>query len=1031
MTDAGRDRQVWLFTAGAAFDGNPKWLFLHVVKHRPDIEAHWLAYTESAARAVRELGFSAMTFGGAGSKALQRRAGVWVVNQVKERIPVELRGATLLNLWHGVGVKKVERGMTAGFLLSKVVEKYVRNNLEYRRDQLFLVTSPAMEDHFRVQIGFEPEQAIRAGYPQNSHEPFSSYDHDLRGRNGLGASTRLLVWAPTYRLRRNETFVTRALPDIPRLIDALERADAMLILKLHPQLAVDRSYQAIRNRYEGHPRLVFWDNADDFAEIMPDIDTAIVDYSSIFYDLLDAGVRKVIRYPFDWGDPDALEPGLDYESLTAGTWAGDFDALLDAIETGDNRIDDADHARLMDMFWAYSDEGSCERIVEHALAYRPLDIELPTLYSFDVFDTVIHRRGVVPESIFHGVRQRMQLSDVAFPGELEARFVTIRRHAERAVREYRRKSPELAASQEFEIQFDDIYERIRELFNLSEEQLGLLKRWELELEEADSFGDAEIIERIAELRDAGETVVFVSDMYLPKPFVERLLAHADPRLADIPLYLSSEQLVQKTTKRLFLRVFTDLHYDFAGWVHTGDSAHADERMPASLSIRTVRTETPAFDEYEQALVDGLDSYDGYLLAGLMRERRVSGGLSDAELFAYRIAAPYLVPYVSWVLADAVRRGYRTLVFISRDGYHMRRVADAIIRERGLALDTGYLYGSRKAWRLASQVDGIDEDTFAPHGSFGGVRSWEGLLGAARASREELLGMFPEFARFDGAEFDGRTAGEIVEALRASAAYREHLERVAAADRELVVDYLRSELDMGGDTAFVEYWGRGYTQDCLARLLGAAAGHPVPTPFYYARSIYPSRGASIRHNFTSETHSLLVIEALFANLPHGSVEGYRREGDRVVPVTPERDCDRELLAAFERMLPEFAVDLERAGLLDRDRLRRDSFAFGFEYFREAPEDPDYLRFVAPLRDAVELGSREREFAPVLTVPAFISYLRGRPMREITRSLPLSLERAHGPAPLLYRLQQRVGFRRVFKRAYRRMRDAFAREDPPVE
>ncbi len=1016
-----------MFNSGNSFNGNPKWLFLYVNRHRPDIEAHWITDSEEVVAQVRRLGFSAMTFQGAKSKELQRRTGVWVVNQVKEHIPANLRGAVMLNLWHGVGVKKVERAMTTGFLLPRIAEKYIRNNEEYRRNQLFLVTSPTMEEHFAEQIAPSSSQVIRAGYPQNvyprtAHDRFASFDHDLRARKGLPAETKLLMWAPTYRLSGNETFFSRALPDMDRLVEALEAADAMLILKLHPQLGVDRTYRAIKERYEGHPRLWFWDNADDVYEIFPDIDTAIVDYSSILYDLLNAGVRGVVRYAFDYGHAAALEPGLDYERLSAGRWAADFDELIAAIRDGDTLVPDDDLERLHDTFWAYDTDQSMEVIVEHALTYRTLDVQLPTLYSFDIFDTLIHRRSVLPEAIFFGVRQRLEAEGAGFPPEFVSKYHNIRRQAEAAAREYRRKAPEFAVSKEFEIQFDEIHRRIGELFDLPEDQVETLKQWELELEYADSVPNDAMVARVHELVEAGETVVLVSDMYLPREFVTRMLGKASPVLAQLPLYLSSEQLVQKSTKELFVRIFTDLRYDFGRWVHTGDNRHADEAMPRQLGIETVRLETPRFDAFETELVRTIGTYDGYLLAGMMRAARVDGALSDAELFSYRVASLYLVPYVSWVLADARARGYETLYFISRDGHHMKAIADALIEAQGLSLSTAYIHGSRKAWRLASQLDGIDDDTFAPHGAFGGVRTFEGLLESARTTRDELLAMLPELAQYEGQRFDGATAGRIVEMLRSSGAYRAHLERVAAADRELATEYLRSHVDLGGRIAFVEYWGRGYTQDCLARLLEVAAGEPVPTPFYYARSIYPSSGLSIRHNFTAAAHSLLVIEALFANLPYGSVAGYERDGDRVVPILPERQHDEELLEAFTNVLPRFARDAAAAPFVDRARLRRDAFGFGFDHFRRFASSADYVRFIAPLRDAVELGSHEREFAPVLRVADVVDYLRGKPLSEITRSLPLTLARSRGLAPWLLRMQREGGFRRVVKRATASVRTA---------
>src|SRR5690606_19550645 len=120
----------------------------------------------------------------------------------------------------------------------------------------------------------------------------------------------------------------------------------LLILKMHPQLMSDSSYRDLKKTYASHPRLLFWNNDNDFYEIFDQIDTAIIDYSSIHYDLIAAGVKKFIRYAFDVNQPGTLEAGLDYESMSAGTMALDFESVLHALEA-DNTVSEGDLARLV------------------------------------------------------------------------------------------------------------------------------------------------------------------------------------------------------------------------------------------------------------------------------------------------------------------------------------------------------------------------------------------------------------------------------------------------------------------------------------------------------------------------------------------------------------------------------------------------------------------------------------------------------------------------------------------------------------
>ena len=46
-TEVKRNKKIWVFNAGDAFSGNPKWLFLYIVNHRKDITPYWLCYKEN------------------------------------------------------------------------------------------------------------------------------------------------------------------------------------------------------------------------------------------------------------------------------------------------------------------------------------------------------------------------------------------------------------------------------------------------------------------------------------------------------------------------------------------------------------------------------------------------------------------------------------------------------------------------------------------------------------------------------------------------------------------------------------------------------------------------------------------------------------------------------------------------------------------------------------------------------------------------------------------------------------------------
>ncbi len=153
----------------------------------------------------------------------------------KEVFQPELEGITILNLWHGVGCKSIERKVTGGFLQERIAKKYIRNNRIYKNAQLFLVTSELMEKHFMEQCGIDEELLIRAGYPRCTvTDPVCTYPHDIRAIKGLSDDARIVVYAPTYRDYAKENFIKAAIPDMDRLTQVLQEENILLVLKMHP-----------------------------------------------------------------------------------------------------------------------------------------------------------------------------------------------------------------------------------------------------------------------------------------------------------------------------------------------------------------------------------------------------------------------------------------------------------------------------------------------------------------------------------------------------------------------------------------------------------------------------------------------------------------------------------------------------------------------------------------------------------------------------------------------------------------------------
>lgn len=484
-------------------------------------------------------------------------------------------------------------------------------------------------------------------------------------------------------------------------------------------------------------------------------------------------------------------------------------------------------------------------------------------------------------------------------------------------------------------------------------------------------------------------------MYLPESFVKKLLTKASPLLAQLPLFLSSTTGHQKTRYLLFLDVYHGIDYRYGSWYHTGDNKNADVRKPKELAIKTHLVDRFEFDDFEKEITAFRPSYGLFEVADIYRRNRMAQH-SDIDLFAFTKLAMLFVPYVNWAIRDAMSRGIRTLYFISRDGYLLKQAADAIISQKKLPVRTKYIYGSRKAWRVPSYIDAIDDDFFMTHGNFADVRSFDNLLKVLKMDAPTFQNLFPDLQSFVGATYLHKdTVAQLADYFKQSDVFKAHLLAVAQQERTLVLDYLKQEIDFSEPFAFVEYWGRGYTQECMNRLLRQVDAQCNP-PMYYLRSIYPSNSQCLRPNFTTNNVSPIFVEALFANIPYLTVTGYKHNDSTVEACFAKNPhCNTALLQALEGSIAKLAGEYCIIPCPDVDELDRTTFDFTARYFQDHKTDADYLRFIAPLKDSVGTVGNVREFAPRITMKSMKNRaLKNKTIETSSRAMTL----ARSSAPL---------------------------------
>lgn len=1008
---------IWGFNAGHAsqdFRGNPKYMFVYVNRYRPDIKAYWFCDKEETLEQVRALGFEAYQIDSPEAQYVINRTGVVVAEQVKMAMPEAFGNVKYVNLWHGVGFKNVERKQFNGDISMDLARKYIKRSAFYRDHQLMNATCPVIEEEYAVDCGIDEDKFLRVGYPrclyQQNFEPVVSFDHDLRGRKGVPADARIVVYTPTFRAALGGTF-SKAMTDFDRLYELCERKNLLFIFKVHPNMEKETGFLKAIEKYGDRPRFLFWDNRDDYYEVMHQTDLVIYDYTSMVSDFVAAGVQHYIRYVFDFEEYTSTVMLHDnYFEKTTGIMCYTFDALLDAIDTFEDRDEAAEVAALNERLWSYSQgKDDFERIIQATFDFTVQERQFPTLYSFDIFDTLFTRKVLDPAGIFYAVREKIVL-DGSFPVALREKYPSIRHTAEMNLREYYNKSKISRDSVKTEITFDEIFARIAKVYDLDEQQVEKLKKWELEAEYDNVVPLPEQIDRVKELLAAGEKVVLISDMYLPKEAISKMLVKADPVLGQLPLFLSCEYGVLKTSQMLFFEVYKSFepYYDFKKWIHYGDNPKADETQPRNFQINTRKVEVPQFTGVQQQLVDFIGTYDAYLVAA-MQARLSSECWKDDEL-AISFISLCFVPYIDWVLRDAQKRGYEKLYFVARDGHHLKRIADAIIQQRGLNIKTKYIYASRRTWRIPSFVHEVDNDFWQAHGSFGEILSKDKLLSAMSLTEEQFNGFFP-YIDLDAIDFyNTKEMNSIKEIFKNSKPYRDYLVELAAKERVLVSGYLKQEIDPNEKHAFVEYYGRGYTQDCYVRLWRDIVGDDsAEVPYYYYRCICPDMDGSIRHNFTTNDTKPYFIESIFANMPYKSVQEYTLEDGVIKPVIVPIPYNEKLFASMNAILPEFAKRYASLEFMYPNDINHLLIEFMFHYYTKNLTNLNFASQIGTLVDSVTLYGNKRELAPAFTMETLDQLeerIVARESMKLTSSVTMSVARSARDVQERYRQMYQI-------------------------
>lgn len=512
-----------------------------------------------------------------------------------------------------------------------------------------------------------------------------------------------------------------------------------------------------------------------------------------------------------------------------------------------------------------------------------------TLYSFDIFDTLVTRKTATPKGIFL-LMQELLKDNNAYSKYFRENFKNIRCETEDFIRVWLYKTKKYQ-----DITFDEIYERIQINHSLTNSETDFLKNLEVQCEIQNLIPVDENIQKLKTLVNKNEQVILISDMYHSSETLKKILTQIDPVFESIKIYVSCEYRKTKSKSDLYKVIREELRPQ--NWFHTGDNINADFNSARYIKIKSSLYNYPKLKGYEKYALEN-DNLTTEYISGTAKNLRIKSN-NNVYNFGASFTGPILYSYVNWIIENALKDNIEHLYFIARDGYIPKLIADIIIQEKNFPLKTHYLYGSRKAWRIP------EEKTVENFINYVLTEFYEKLTPIDIAHR---LGINKEeFERFSKIKCSNKILSRkirrlIQKRLLDNPEFKTFLLNKHSENRKNLINYLKQEIDFSKNNfAFVDFNGSGRSQDILLSIISDLYRGQLNT-FYFCCEINLSecKNSLKRIFMCSNKYKHYWLELLCRNT-EGQTIGYTAENDKIIPVLEKINNKNLISWGFEQYI----------------------------------------------------------------------------------------------------------------------------------
>ena len=313
------------------------------------------------------------------------------------------------------------------------------------------------------------------------------------------------------------------------------------------------------------------------------------------------------------------------------------------------------------------------------------EIDKHDVISFDIFDTLIMRRTLIPLDVF------LRIQEISDKSEKELKNFQFRRiHSE-------------IASGILNPSYDEIYQSIEKTYDLSNETALEYKKKEIETEENTIVRKPDVIELYEYAKKQGKRLFLISDMYLSVDAIEKILSrcgidgYEEILVSNIYRSGKSENLYENYREK----------FNGGNFLHIGDHPKSDGLSAIMNGIDAIVL-TNSLDLFKASqckqILNRVDTINERSLVGMFAKKMFSNPferhheISDAREYGYLFLGPLISVFMTWLIEEIKKEHYTKILFAARDGYlflELYKKAIEILNASDMP-EGIYLYTSRRA-----------------------------------------------------------------------------------------------------------------------------------------------------------------------------------------------------------------------------------------------------------------------------------------------------------------------------------------------